>query len=203
MNPNAGAMNPNDFLSTLGGLLQSTQAKDSAVAKQRAVRARFENMGANMRALDLMLKLRKVEPEDAEMLLRDALRYCRWASMKVGEQASLFGSDDAQAPSEKARGEWTEAQAYEEGYAAGKAGRSGTDHRFVAGTPVHQRFYQGWVDGQTLLAEMLGKERPPTGEPLKPERKKAGAKPKAGATPVAGKPKGRRGAKAKGGEAQA
>lgn len=203
MSDASGAMSPNDFLSTLGGLLQSTQVKDTAVAKQRAVRARFEKMGCNMRALDLMLKLRKMEPEDAEMLLRDALRYSRWANMKIGEQAGLFASDDADVPSEKARGEWTEAQAYEEGYSAGKAGRSGTDHRFTPGTPVHQQFYRGWVDGQTVLAEMLGKERPPTGEPLKPERKKAGTKPKKGATPVVGKPRGRRSERAKDAEATA
>lgn len=185
------ALAPNDFLGVLADLLKATQAKDTGVGKVRAVRARFETMGGNMRALDLMLKLRNVEDDDAETLLVTALRYCRWASMKIGAQSDMFAfSDDAPRPSEKARGGLAEAEAYNEGNAAGRAGRSGTDHRFQAGSPLAQQFLLGWQDGQATLAETWGIAPDPNGMPIKPPKKEKA--PKKGATAVkAAKPRGR------------
>ena len=86
----SNALNPNDFVSIFTELRLATSKKDSSVAKLRAIRGRFEAMGCNMRALDLMLKLRGMEPEEAEMLLRDALRYSNWVQMKIGDQSDLL-----------------------------------------------------------------------------------------------------------------
>jgi hypothetical protein len=185
------ALAPNDFLGVLGDLIKATQAKDTGVGKVRAVRSRFESMGGNMRALDLMLRLRKMEDDDAETLLVTALRYCRWASMKIGAQTDMFAfSDDAPRPSEQARGGLAEAEAYNEGNVAGRAGRSSTDHRFQSGSPLAQQFFLGWQDGQSTLAETWGIALDPTGLPIKPQKKEKAAKK--GATPVnAAKPRGR------------
>jgi hypothetical protein len=187
----SNAMSPNDFLEALGQLLHASKAKDTGVAKVRTIRARFEKMGANLRALDLMLKLRNMESDDQIALLEDTLRYCRWANMPVGSQADLFGKDTAK-PSADASASWTRAQAYEEGYSAGKAGRSGTDHRFTPGTPTHQGFYEGWCDGQAVLAEQLGQPLPTDGTYLKPAKKEqATPAKKKGTTDAPSAPRGR------------
>lgn len=167
----SNALNPNDFVAIFTDLRLATSKKDSSVAKLRAIRGRFEAMGCNMRALDLMLKLRSMEPEEAEMLLRDALRYSSWVQMKIGDQSELFASDDAPKPNDKARAGLAEAEAYNEGHAAGLAGRSSTSHRYQPGSPMAQKFFTGWEDAQAEVAEIWGIERPATGEAIKPPKK--------------------------------
>jgi hypothetical protein len=189
----SNALNPNDFVSIFTELRLATSKKDSSVAKLRAIRGRFEAMGCNMRALDLMLKLRAMEPEDAEMLLRDALRYSSWVQMKVGQQSELFGSDDAPKPNDQARAGLAEAEAYNEGHAAGLAGRASTSHRYQAGSVMSQRFRDGWDDGQAQVAEIWGIERPETGEAIKPPKKEKASNPGKGETVAAGQRRGRGG----------
>jgi hypothetical protein len=185
----SNTISPNDFLSAIVELDELTRGKDRSVAKLRTVRQRMEKAGCDMKALDLALSLRKLDTGEAEIRLRNALRYARWLEMRVGDQGSLF-SDDSDQPAEKAREEYTEAQAKAEGYEAGKAGRDGRVHRFPQGSVLAQAFYEGWLSGQTLLAEMLGTERK-DGETLKPAKREA--KAKAGAVAVAGRPRGRGG----------
>lgn len=180
---------PNDFLAALVEIAEHSRGKDRSVAKLRTVRQRMEKAGCDMKALDLMLSLSKLEPSEAEMRLRNALRYCRWTNMPIGQQASLF-SDDADQPAAKATEEFNEARIFDEGYKAGCAGRDAKDHRFPQGTPAAERFYSGWISGQTFLAEQLGKDRE-DGETLKPERRQ-GRAPK-GSSSAAGKPRGRGG----------
>lgn len=187
--PKTNTMSPNDFLACIVELDEQTRGKDRSVAKLRSVRKRMDEQGCDMKALDLALSLRKLDSGEAEIRLRNALRYARWLEMKVGDQGSLF-SDDADQPAEKARAEYSEAQAKAEGYEAGKAGRDGRVHRFQQGSALAQRFYEGWLSGQALLAEQLGTERV-EGQTLKPGKKEE--KPKTGAVAVAGKPRGRGG----------
>ncbi len=185
--PATNTISPNDFVGIIAELLKAETEKDARVGKLRSIRGRLEKQGCDMPAVDLVLKLRKLEPEVAETRLRNALRYARWLNMPVGQQGQLF-SDDAGAPSIEAQRQLTEAQAYDEGFKAGMAGRTGTDSRFEAGTVLHQRWRDGWDDGQAQLAENLGVDRPETGETLKPEKRQA--KPK-GASVATGKPRGR------------
>lgn len=185
----SNTITPNDFLACIVELDELTRGKDRSVAKLRTVRARMEKQGCDLKALDLALSLRKLDSGEAEVRLRNALRYARWLEMRVGDQGSLF-SDDGDVPAEKAREEYSEAQAKAEGYEAGKAGRDGRVHRFTQGSVLAQAFYGGWVEGQTFLAEQLGTERV-EGETIKPAKREA--KAKAGAVAVAGKPRGRGG----------
>lgn len=159
-----GGISPTDFVSVLADLIGAKTKEESAVGSRRAVMARFERMGVHKPGLQLFLKLRNMEPDDAELTLASALRYCRWAQLKIGDQATLFpASDDAGAPAGKASAALTEVEAFEEGFAAGKGGRDSDDSRFPAGTPMHARFYDGWVAGQEVLANQLGEERPADG----------------------------------------
>jgi hypothetical protein len=180
---------PNEFLAALVEIREHSRGKDRSVAKLRTVRQRMEKAGCDMKALDLMLSLSKLEPSEAEMRLRNALRYCRWTNMPIGAQSSLF-SDDADQPAAKATEEYNEALIYDEGYKAGCAGRNASDHRHAQGTPAAAKFFDGWIAGQTFLAEQLGRDRE-EGETLRPE-KKQGRAPK-GAAAASGKPRGRGG----------
>lgn len=181
----ANTIAPNDFLSMLGDMLAATVKKDRGVASVRHVRSRMEKIGCDMRALDLMLSLRKLEPEEAESRLRNALRYARWAGLSVGEQSDmLHASEDAVAPSTDAKSQWSAAEIHDQGYKAGLAGRNSTDHSFMPGTPNHQAFYEGWQDGQRTLGEKLfGKaELPKDGTVIRPGKvaKPATVTPKRG-----------------------
>lgn len=180
---------PNDFLSAILELDELTRGKDRSVAKLRTVRQRMEKAGCDMKALDLTLSLRRLDGAEAEMRLRNALRYSRWLNMQIGDQGSLF-SDDADQPSEKTVEAYNEGRIYEEGYAAGKAGRNASDHRHAQGTPAAAAFWNGWKDGQGFLAEQLGRDLT-EGETLKPEKRQA--KPKKGSVGVSGRPRGRGG----------
>ncbi|HEV7458882.1 MAG TPA: hypothetical protein VGN96_19070 [Roseococcus sp.] len=186
--PPPNTISPNDFVSIFAEMLKAETDKDARVGKLRSIRARLEKAGCDMPAVDLVIKLRKLEPDVAEARLRNALRYARWLNMPIGAQPGLF-SDDAGLPSVDAQRGLTEAQAYQEGHAAGLAGRMPTDCRFDAGTGMHARWRQGWDDGQAALGEMLGRE-PEEGETLKPEKRTA--KPKGG-TVARGRPRGRGG----------
>jgi|GEM_PF-2588378 ribosome modulation factor len=180
---------PNDFLAAIVELDDLTRGKDRSVAKLRTVRQRMEKQGTDMPALDLALSLRKLGTVEAEMRLRNALRYARWLSMEIGEQGTLF-SDDADLPAGKAVEQYSEARIFDEGYKAGVAGRSASDHRHPQGTPAAMAFWNGWKDGQAFLAEQLGRPAE-EGETLKPAKRQG--KAKSGAAAASGKPRGRGG----------
>lgn len=189
---------PNDFLAAIVELDDLTRGKDRSVAKLRTVRQRMEKLGTDMPALDLALSLRKLGAGEAELRLRNALRYARWLNMEIGDQGTLF-SDDADVPSAKVVEQYSEARVFEEGYKAGVAGRNASDHRHPQGSLAAQAFWNGWKDGQAFLAEQLGRPAE-EGETLKPAKRQG--KAKTGATTASGKPRGR-GGRRRGGAAHA
>jgi hypothetical protein len=94
-----GGISPTDFVSVLADLIGARTKEQSAVGSRRAVMARFERMGVHKPGPQLFLNLRDMKPDDAELTLASALRYCRWAQMKIGDQATPFpASDDAGTP---------------------------------------------------------------------------------------------------------
>jgi hypothetical protein len=148
----APTVSPNEFTSVFAELIKATTRKHVSVAKMRGIRAQLEKAGTNMRALDFVIKLRRLEADEAAILLRDIFRYAGFLGMDAVKQGDMFAaSDDVAMPNETQRGELAEAVAYEEGYRAGKAGRDAGDTRFPAGSPLHQRHYEGWVDGQAAI----------------------------------------------------
>lgn len=141
------------FVEIVGEMIQAIVKKDVAVGRMRAVRARLEKEGGNMRALDFVFKLRKMEGDAGALMLRDIIRYGRWLKLDALSQGELFAtiSDDASAPNERVSGELLAAVAYEEGFAAGKGGRDRSDHRWEEGTPAAAAFDDGWVAGQGAI----------------------------------------------------
>lgn len=128
---------------------------DEANGKLRAHLKQMEERGVNLKAVALLRKLRRMDSDDAELLFRDVRRMGRWLQMPVFSQADMFPSDDVAEPSEAGKQAVAEDEAFREGVEAGKAGRGANDSRFEAGTLLHQRFSQGWVKGQGMLAAKL------------------------------------------------
>jgi len=167
-----GGIAPNEFVTTLSDLIEAKTKEERAAGSRRSIMARFEKLGAHKPGLNLFLKLRAMDCREAELTLTSALNYCRFAQLGIGDQATLFpASSDAGAPSDRAAAQLAAAGAFEEGFAAGKAGRKSSDHRYAAGSPAAQRFYEGWSDGQELVVLKLGEPRPADGSPLRPKAK--------------------------------
>jgi len=184
-NQQHGGLSPSDFVAGFAERMQAETAKDSAVGKLRARDKALEKLGADLKVLGWVRQVRKMEPADAEAFIAKFFRYCRWLNMPIGDQPSLFAAaDDFGVPATKARDGLAEAEAYEEGYKAGKGGRNRSEHRFEMGSPMHERFDAGWCDGQAVLAEQLGEELPADGSALSRRTKKGAevraAKPKGG-----------------------
>lgn len=166
--PGEGALSPTDFVKLLAEYVSAQTRAESAAGLRRATKARFDKLGAHKPGLDLFLKLRKMEPDDAELTLVCALRYLRWSNSPIGAQLNLFAnaSDDAPAVAPGAAKALTEAEIYREGFQAGEAGRDATDHRHPVGSEEAQVWAQGWMGGQQALGKRLfaeGGEEVPAG----------------------------------------
>lgn len=153
-------IDPGSFAQLLSELLQAETAKDRGVSGVRNIRKRFEKLGANMRALDLFLRLRKLEDAEREALLMAALRYSRWAGLQMGETLDMFAEkDDRGMPPQKAQEGLADAQAYEAGFKAGKAGRNQDGGGHAPGSSQHAKWVEGWNDGQATIAKDMGEDR--------------------------------------------
>lgn len=169
-------IDPGSFAQLLSELVTAEANKDSGVAKVRGIRKRFEKLGCNMRALDLMIRLRNLEDDEREAMLAATLRYCRWAKLEVGETLAMFAEkDDRGMPAQKAQDGLTDAQAYEAGYKAGKAGRVMDGGGNEAGSSAHAKWVEGWNDGQAALAEQLGDGEEKREGGRNPNRRRRGA----------------------------
>lgn len=153
-------IDPSNFASLKAELRLAVVAKDSAVAKLRTIRKRMEDTGCDLKALDLQMKLEKLDDEVREILLRNTARYATWSGHPLGTQGALFGADDAARPAEKARTQLVEAEAYEAGYRAAQGGCTVIDCPHDAGTGPHQVWCQGWHAGKKVLDEVLAGKPP-------------------------------------------
>ena len=176
--PAKNTIDPGSFSNLLAELITADTAKDRGVAAVRNIRKRFEKLGCNMRALDLFLRLRNLEDDEREALLLATLRYCRWAQLEVGGTLDLLNEkDDRGMPPQKAMDGLSDAQAYEAGFKAGKAGRVQDGGGQQLGTSGYAKWVEGWGDGQATIAKEMGDDKR-EGAP-NPGRRRRGA---AGAT---------------------
>jgi uncharacterized protein (UPF0335 family) len=186
--PQSNTISPDDFVIDFLEVQRMKRALDEASAKYRAARKRLEGKGADLKALAMVERLRKLDEEERELLTRNVARYAAWLDMPVGRQGGLFAaSDDAGKPSPKTAATLSDAAIYEEGHKAGLAGRDASDHRFPAGSPAHEQFFTGWKDGQAALAARLGVDEPDEGATLKPPSR---GRPKKGVEQVEARPAG-------------
>jgi hypothetical protein len=139
---------------------------DEANGKLRAHLKVMDDRGLNLKAIAMLRKLRRMDSDEATLLMRDVSRYGRWLEVPLFTQAEMFaaGDDSAAPPTDEGKAILAGEEAYAEGVAAGKAGRAANDTRFHPGTHEHTRFSDGWVAGQSMIAERMTDD---------PEEKKA------------------------------
>lgn len=153
-------IDPSTFASLKAELRHAVIAKDSAVAKLRSIRKRMEDAGCDLKALDLQMRLEKLDDDVREIRLRNAARYAAWSGRPFGAQATLFGADDSGQPAQKARDQLTEAETYEAGYRAAQRGSVAEACPHEVGTPMHQCWSQGWADGKRVMDEVAAGRAP-------------------------------------------
>jgi len=174
--PGHNGISPAMFLEFYGQIRKAKRKVDEVNAEYRNTRKRAETAGVNLKALALMEKLAKMEPEEAASELRTSMRYASWADLQVGQQPDLLAPADDQPVPQKAMDQHRESIAEDAGYAAGKQGSDRGENPYPAGSPFSAAWDRGWGDGQRVIAMEMG----PDGSGPKKVRGARGAKAEKG-----------------------
>lgn len=146
------APNPDD---TVKLFIEAERLKgkvDEANGKLRGHLKLMEERGVNLKAVALLRKLRKLDSDEATLLMRDVARMGRWLQVPLFSQGEMFAADDAGDTSTEGKQAVAEDEAEREGFEAGKGGRKATDSRFQPGSREHQAWSRGWLSGQAQIA---------------------------------------------------
>lgn len=129
------------------GKIEREQAKmREHVAAIRLIRKQAKADGVDKAELDYVLHLRKTDADSAlaEMAMRT--RVAKWMGHPIGTQADLFGDGVDRTPGVE--------RAYAEGKVAGMAGDAcAPPEKWAPGGEQHQRWLDGWHDGQRVIME--------------------------------------------------
>lgn len=155
MQKESNGIAPEDFLSLYRAMKDTKRQKDEAAAAHKAARENFKAAGGDLNAMKIVDHLQKVDDAEAELLMRETLRYAGWLGLEIGTQTELFGDApqiDLTAGIQSQHREWEVEQA---GYKAGKAGEPIDNCPHPGGSPFFTRWRSGWHDGQAALAVTL------------------------------------------------
>jgi ribosome modulation factor len=146
---------PEDFLTLYRAIKDTKRLKDEAAAAHKAARENFKAAGGDLNAMKIVDHLQGLDDAEAELRMRETLRYAAWLGLEIGTQTELFGSApqvDLTASVASQHREWEAEQA---GYKAGKASEPIDNCPHSGGSPYFSRWRQGWNDGQAALAMTL------------------------------------------------
>jgi ribosome modulation factor/uncharacterized protein (UPF0335 family) len=143
---------------------KALEAEDAKAAWKSEVEAGKAG-GIDIKALKLVLKLRKMDTREAQAMLRHAILYLRWLGLNLLDQEELF---DSAGPSTTGLTEQVIAthaawEAGNQGYQAGKAGHPLDSNPYAPGTETNQRWAAEWYDGAD------DKGTPPGTKDIKPK----------------------------------
>ena len=129
------------------GKIEREQAKmREIVASIRLIRKQAKADGVDKSELNYVLYLRKAESSDAlaEMAMRTLV--AKWMGHPIGTQGYFFGDGVDRTPGVE--------KAYAEGRVAGMAGDTcAPPDKWAPGGDQHQRWLDGWHDGQRVILE--------------------------------------------------
>lgn len=116
------------------------------VAAIRLIRKQAKADGVSAKELNWALELRKSDPDEALATMAMQTRVAKWMGHPIGTQADLFGDGVDRTPSVE--------KAYGEGRVAGMAGDACiVPEKWAPGGEQHQRWLDGWHDGQRVILE--------------------------------------------------
>ncbi len=153
--PASNAVSPEEFLALYRRIKDTKRAKDEASSAHKAAREDFKAKGGDLNALKIVDHLQGLDDAEAELRMRETLRYAAWLGLEIGTQIELFGETpqiDLTASVTAAHREWETEQA---GYKAGKGGEPIDNCPHPGGSPHHTRWRSGWHDGQAALVATM------------------------------------------------
>jgi hypothetical protein len=124
----SNVMAPEAFLAHYREMRNTKRAKEEASAGHKAARERFKAAGGDLNAMKIVDHLSGLDDAEAELRMREMIRYAAWL------------------------GEW---QAEQDGYKAGKAAEPIDNNPHAGGSPYFSRWRQGWTDGQASIAASM------------------------------------------------
>ena len=148
----ANTISPNEFLAIQTELRAAQREIDAATGRKRAILKRAKSQGADLDAIALLNRFARMDDDEAAGVLRNTIRYASWQEISCWSQQEMFGGGGGDAPSEKAKADYSEARAYDDGYHGGKDADPIENNPFPAGGPLHQQWTVGWHDGQAANA---------------------------------------------------
>lgn len=158
--PASNVMSAEEFLACYRKIKDTKRLKDEASSAHKAAREDFKSKGGDLNALKIVDHLQSLDDADAELRMRETLRYAAWLDLEIGTQAELFDGEpqiDLTASVSAQHREW---QAEQDGYKAGKAGEPIDNNKFPGGSPLHVRWRAGWNDGQAALGAAMKPKDP-------------------------------------------
>lgn len=159
----ASNLTPDTFVGLWIELRNGRRELDEANARYRAIRKRMEKAGVNLKGLALAEQFANLEQDEADIRLREAIRYSQWAKLPLGAQPTLFADLTAQAdaPGIKASHELSLAEVEEQGYAYGKRGEDRSENPHDLGTELAHAWDAGYLRGQALIAQEMARPKKP------------------------------------------
>lgn len=154
--PPGGNLTPETFLECLQAYNLAMRERDESSASVLRVGKRMKKVGISKEAFDLFMKLSKMEPDEATILLKTVIRYGQWASRPFASQQDMFHGLAIEKPKEKAAVEFTEFEIEDAGYKAGFKGQKIEDNPYSADeadSPAYVLWRRGWTNGQAALAK--------------------------------------------------
>lgn len=164
-------MSPATLLDAVKDLQELEDRKTSIIGKIRARRKAAKEAGVNLREMDAVIALKRMDPDEIRANEEDRLKYCKWLGVNLGFQASL----ELPEPDAKHVEKLTKYDTHRGGYEAGKRGDPRNSNPHEVGTIAHASWDQGWNDGDN---DVFQAAKPPA----KPRAAKKGAGPEMGPT---------------------
>lgn len=137
---------------------------EEASGAYRACLKKWKGRGASTKALTQTVAERRLDPDETMAHEREMARM-RAVSGRfptIQQDMAAFFGEPVVVPV-KAEAEHTEFRAHDDGYHTGMDGGARDDNPYEAGSPLHVKWDEGYIDGQAAIAERMaagGGERP-------------------------------------------
>ncbi len=151
----SNGMSPEEFLKHYRAMKDAKRCKEEAGEAFKATRAAFKAVGGDLNAFKIVEHLQSLDDADAELRMRETLRYASWLDLDIGTQADMFGGAQQINLTGAVQAEhqaWVSEQA---GYKSGKDGEPIDNCPHPGGSPFHVSWRRGWHDGQAAIAAAM------------------------------------------------
>lgn len=148
----SNGMSPEEFLKHYRAMKDAKRRKEEAGEAFKAARADFKAAGGDLNAMKIVEHFQTLDDTDAELRMRETLRYASWLDLDIGTQTDMFGDAPQVNLTGAVQAEHQSWVAEQAGYKSGKDGEPIDNCPHAGGSPYHVSWRRGWHDGQAALA---------------------------------------------------